>query len=153
GYQVALAEGARELGGRVLAESRLPGLESWIRVRDYRQHMIGKLSNIDVYRESRMTADDVLNFGADHVVLATGGSWRRDALGGVVEEPLYFSEGAAVFTPDDIDRLPKGASVILYDDDHYAVGSALAEMLKAQGHEVTYVTPLPVVASWTQMTD
>jgi dimethylamine/trimethylamine dehydrogenase len=26
-------------------------------------------------------------------------------------------------------------------------------MLKARGHDVTYVTPLPVVASWTQMTD
>jgi len=42
---------------------------------------------------------------------------------------------------------------VIYDDDHYAVGSALAEMLKAKGRHVTYVTPLPVVSSWTQMTD
>ncbi|MGE3875831.1 MAG: FAD-dependent oxidoreductase [Parvibaculaceae bacterium] len=153
GYQVALAESARELGGRVLAESRLPGLESWIRVRDYRQHMIGKLSNIAVYRESRMTADDVVDFGADHVVLATGSSWRRDAVGSTVEEPLSLPASEAIFTPDDVDRLPKGVPVTVYDDDHYAVGSALAEMLKARGHDVTYVTPLPVVASWTQMTD
>ncbi len=153
GYQVSLAEATRELGGRVLAESRLPGLKSWIRVRDYRQHMIGKLSNVAVYRESLMTADDIMSFGADHVVLATGGSWRRDAVGGVGEEPVNVPESAMIFTPEDIDRLPRGASVILYDDDHYAVGSALAEMLKAKGHDVTYVTPLPVVSSWTQMTD
>ncbi|WP_119270916.1 FAD-dependent oxidoreductase [Taklimakanibacter deserti] len=153
GYQVSLAEAARDLGGRVLAESRLPGLKSWIRVRDYRQHMIGKLSNVAVYRESPMTADDIVSFGADHVVLATGSFWRRDAVGGVVEEPVNLPASAAVFTPDDIDRLPKGASVTVYDDDHYAVGSALAEMLKTKGHDVTYVTALPVVSSWTQLTD
>ncbi|MGE0240655.1 MAG: FAD-dependent oxidoreductase [Parvibaculaceae bacterium] len=153
GYRVALAEAGRELGGRVLADARLPGLKSWIRVRDYRQHMIGKLANVDLYRESPMTAEDVASFGADHVVLATGSFWRRDAVGGVGEEPLNPPPGALICTPDDIDRLPKGASVILYDDDHYAMGSALAELLRAKGHQATYITPLPVVSSWTQMTD
>ena len=154
GHQVSLAEAGRELGGRVLAEARLPGLSSWIRVRDYRQHMIGKLSHIAVYPESPMTAQDVADFGADHVVIATGGSWRRDAIGGVGEEPVELPAAEMIFTPGDIDRLPRTAkSVIIYDDDHYAIGSALAEMLKLRGHEVTYVTPMPVVSSWTQMTD
>ena len=36
GYRVMLAEARRELGGRVALESRLPGLSSWGRVRDYR---------------------------------------------------------------------------------------------------------------------
>jgi dimethylamine/trimethylamine dehydrogenase len=153
GYRVALAEGRRELGGRVLMESRLPGLKSWIRVRDYRQHMIGKLANVEVYRESPMTAGDIVSFGADHVVLATGSAWRRDAVGGVVEQPLDLPMGDMIFTPDDVDHLPRGVSVTVYDDDHYAMGSALAEMLKSKGHQVTYVTPLPLVSSWTQMTD
>lgn len=154
GHQVSLAEGGRELGGRVLFEARLPGLASWIRVRDWRQHMIGKLGNISVYRESQMTAEDIAAFGADHVVIATGGSWRRDGVGGAGEEPLALAGEEMIFTPDDIERLPEAAkSVVIYDDDHYAVGSALAEMLKAKGRHVTYVTPLPVVSSWTQMTD
>lgn len=154
GHQVSLAEASRELGGRVLAEARLPGLASWIRVRDHRQHMIGKLSNVAVYRESRMTADDVEGFGADHVVVATGSSWRRDAIGAVGEEPLSLMGAGMILTPDEVDQLsPAGRSVIVYDDDHYAVGSALAEMLKRKGHDVTYVTPAPVVSSWTQMTD
>ncbi|WP_119392846.1 FAD-dependent oxidoreductase [Taklimakanibacter lacteus] len=154
GHQVALAEAGRELGGRVLFEARLPGLQSWIRVRDWRQHMIGKLANISVYRESPMTAGDIADFGADHVVLATGGSWRRDGIGGAGEEPLALADDEMIFTPDDLDRLPvKPASIVIYDDDHYAVGSALAEMLRARGHRVTYATPLPVVSSWTQMTD
>ncbi len=154
GHRVSLAEGGRELGGRVLAEARLPGLASWIRVRDWRQHMIGKLSNIAVYRESPMTAADVADFGADHVVIATGASWRRDGIGGIGEEPIGLPDAQMILTPDDLDRLPAScASVVIYDDDHYAVGSALADMLKTRGHEVTYVTPMPVVASWTQMTD
>lgn len=154
GHQVSLAEAERELGGRVLAEARLPGLSSWIRVRDHRQHMLGKLSHIAVYPESRMTAENIVGVGADHVVVATGGSWRRDGIGGVGEEPVELPASEMIFTPGDIDRLPRTAkSVVVYDDDHYATGSALAEMLKLTGHEVTYVTPMPVVSSWTQMTD
>ena len=44
GYEVTLAEARKQLGGRLLHEARLPGLATWIRVRDYRQHMIGKLA-------------------------------------------------------------------------------------------------------------
>jgi dimethylamine/trimethylamine dehydrogenase len=154
GHQVALAEAGRELGGRVLAEAKLPGLTSWIRVRDHRAHMIGKLSNIAVYRESRMTPEDVEGFGADHVVVATGGLWRRDAIGAFGEEPLSLPDSNKIFTPHDIDRLAGTArSIVIYDDDHYTVGSALAEMLQRQGHKITYVTPAAVVSSWTQMTD
>lgn len=154
GHQVALAEASRELGGRVLAEARLPGLSSWIRVRDHRQHMIDKLSNVTVYRESRMDAADVEGFGADHVVVATGSSWRRDAIGGIGEEPVDLPASDMILTPSEIDHLPRSAkTVLIYDDDHYAVGSALAEMLKSRGHDVTYVTPAPIVSSWTQMTD
>ncbi len=40
GYEVTLAEATAQLGGRVLAESALPGLGTWIRVRDYREHML-----------------------------------------------------------------------------------------------------------------
>ena len=67
----------------------------------------------------------------------------------------HFDEKAdfASLFPRFLDRLPEGAAVVLYDDDHYAMGSALAEWLRGKGHQVTYVTPLPVVSSWTQMTD
>ena len=34
-----------------------------------------------------MTADDILDFGADHVVLATGSRWRRDGIGSHGEMP------------------------------------------------------------------
>ncbi|MGL4527281.1 MAG: NADH:flavin oxidoreductase, partial [Aestuariivirga sp.] len=43
--------------------------------------------------------------------------------------------------------------VLIYDDENYYMGGALAEQLRRQGHDVTYVTSQPVVSAWTQMTD
>jgi len=151
GYEVVLAEASRDLGGRILQEAALPGLSTWIRVRDHREYMIGKSSNVAVYRESRMTAEDVLSLNVEHVVIATGSRWRRDGIGIVGEEPIEIAADARILTPDDV--VEGTGPIILYDDDHYAVGSALAEKLRNSDHDVTYVTPQPIVAAWTQMTD
>ena len=61
-------------------------------------------------------------------------------------------EGNAVFTPDDIlaGAEPEGP-VVIYDFDHYYMGSCLAEMLRQQGSEVTIVTPANAVSAWTFM--
>ena len=49
GYQVTLAEAGTELGGRLRHESRLPGLATWIRVRDWRRGQLDKLPNVEAY--------------------------------------------------------------------------------------------------------
>jgi len=81
GFHVMLAEATRELGGRVSLESKLPGLSQWSRVRDYRIQQIEKLDNVEVFRESQMSADEVLEIGAKHIAIATGASWCRDGFG------------------------------------------------------------------------
>ena len=63
GLEVTLAEASRELGGRLLWETRLPGLAEWIRVRDWRVHQLSKLSNVDIFRESPMSAEDIAELG------------------------------------------------------------------------------------------
>ncbi len=151
GHNVILAEASRELGGRLLFESSLPDLGTWIRVRDYREHMLSKLSNVAIYRESRMLAHDITELASGHVVLAVGSRWRRDGIGIVRERPLDLPPDAPVRTPDDLADLID--PVVIYDDDHYFMAGALAEKLKKQGHDVTYVTSLPIVSSWAQMTD
>ncbi|WP_421696241.1 FAD-dependent oxidoreductase [Aestuariivirga sp.] len=151
GLEVSLAERSSKLGGRLINESALPGLSTWIRVRDWRQHMIGKLPNVSVFPGSDMTAEDICSFGADHVVIATGSSWRRDGVGvaGMEQIDLPFA-----LTPDDVFAgSPISGPVIIYDDEHYFMGGALAERLARAGHTVTLVTPYPSVSSWTAMTD
>ena len=154
GYDVNLAEAARELGGRVTREARLPGLAAWARVRDWRMGQIRKYPNVATYLDSELTAQDVLDFDADHVVLATGCHWRRDGYGrsnglGIAG----LTEQAAVFTPDDLmdGRWPEGR-VLLFDDDYFYTGGVLAEALRARGCEVVYATPDDTIASWGAFT-
>jgi dimethylamine/trimethylamine dehydrogenase len=154
GYEVSLAETRRELGGRVTREARMPGLAEWARVRDWRIGQINKLANIAVYLDSALTAQDVLDFGAEHVVLATGCHWRRDGYGrsnglGISD----FADNPRVFTPDDLmdGHLPEGR-VIVFDDDGFYYGSVAAEMLRLRGCEVIHLTPDDNLAPWSQHT-
>jgi dimethylamine/trimethylamine dehydrogenase len=151
GYEVSLAEARRELGGRVTREARLPGLAEWVRVRDWRVGQIGKLPNVSVYLDSPLSAQDVLDFGAEHVVLATGCHWRRDGFGrsnGLGIEGL--ASHPSVFTPDDLmdGRLPSGR-VAVFDDDGFYYASVAADLLHQHGCTVTYVTPEDSVAPWS----
>ncbi len=150
GHDVALAERGANLGGRLVKERRLPGLSAWGRVADYRIGQLSRMPNAEIYFDSHLTADDVLGFGFDHVVLATGASWRRDGVGRAVLKPLAL-EAAELLTPDDLlaGARPRAREILLYDDDHYYIGGVLAEMLAAEGYRVTLVTPAAVASAWT----
>jgi dimethylamine/trimethylamine dehydrogenase len=158
GYPVALAEAGREPGGRVAREARLPGLAEWARVRDYRVGQLHKLPNVEVYYESALSAEQVLEFGFSHVVLATGATWRRDGVARARVTPLDgpgdLTGDLPIFTPDDLmaGRLPQGKRVLVYDDDHYYMGGVLAELLVGAGRQVTLATPAADVSNWTHNT-
>ncbi|NYI42971.1 dimethylamine/trimethylamine dehydrogenase [Nocardioides aromaticivorans] len=154
GYDVALVEARRELGGRVGQESALPGLSAWGRVKEYREAALAELPNVEIYRESPMSADDIAEFGFQHVLVATGSTWRTDGVARFHTTPLPIAEGAQVLGPDDIfaGRLPSGRKVVVYDDDHYYLGGVIAELLAQQGHEVSIVTPGSQVSAWTNNT-
>ncbi|MGE0212573.1 MAG: NAD(P)-binding protein [Parvibaculaceae bacterium] len=153
GYEVALAEAGTELGGRVARESRLPGLSVWGRVRDYREGQIRKMPNVDIYFDSKLTADDVLGFGFEHVAVATGARWRRDGVARYNTLPLPMPEAMPVLTPDDLmDGRTLSGHVVVYDDDHYYMGGVAAELLVSQGARVTLLTPSFRVSDWTTNT-
>ncbi len=154
GYAVTLAEARRKLGGRVTLESELPGLRQWDRVRDWRLNQISKLSNVENYLESVMDREQILEFGADRVVVATGSTWRRDGTGRWHDMPIRGWQTPSVMTPDDIlgGIVPDGP-VIVYDDDHYYIGGVIAEKLRGDGLEVTLVTPANEVSTWTNHTE
>jgi dimethylamine/trimethylamine dehydrogenase len=152
GYSVHLAEAREHLGGRVLREAALPGLASWIRVRDYRMAQLQKLPNVEIFRGSRVTADEILEFGASRIVIATGSRWRRDGVGRANPFAIRGFDAAAhrVLTPDDVlDGALGGDPIVVFDDDHYYLGSVLAERLRGAGLRVALVTPAERVAAWT----
>ncbi|VUX55342.1 Oxidoreductase, FAD/FMN-binding family [uncultured Woeseiaceae bacterium] len=153
GFAVTVAEATEELGGRVSIESTLPGLATWARVRDYRTTLLQTMGNVDIYRGSPLSAQDVIDFGCDHAVIATGAQWTREILS-TNGYPISGFDGDTVYTPDDIfaGAEPEGP-VVIYDFDHYYMGSCLAELLRQRGNEVTIVTPANAVSAWTFMTN
>ena len=154
GYKVTLAEAGQVLGGRVSRERALPGLSAWGRVADYRTGQLAPLTNAEIYRDSPLTATDVLSLGAEHVAIATGAHWRRDAVARLHLRPIPTDPAMPVWTPDDLmaGLGPTGGRVMLYDDDHFYMGSVLAELLVARGCRVDFVTPAVKVAEWTENT-
>ena len=153
GFAVTVAEAREELGGRVTIESKLPGLATWARVRDYRMNLIQTMGNVDIYRGSPLTAQDVIDFGCDHAVIATGAQWTRK-IQSTSGYPAGEIEGDAVFTPDDIlAGVEPESPVVIYDFDHYYMGSCLAELLRRRGSEVTIVTPANAISAWTFMSN
>jgi len=154
GYEVSLADAAKEPGGRVSRESRLPGLAEWARVRDYRLGQIGPMKNVSLYLDSTMTPDDVRSFGADHVIIATGAKWRRDGLGRWHRTPVKDFDHPNVVTPDDImdGNVPDGF-VTVFDDDYYYMSAVIAVKLAEAGCSVTLITTEGRPAVWCDNTD
>ncbi|MEY3358790.1 MAG: hypothetical protein RI923_50, partial [Pseudomonadota bacterium] len=154
GYEVMLAEATEQLGGRVLKESALPGLAEWRRVRDWRVGRIEPMPNVSVFRGNALSAQDVLDIGADAVVLATGAHWVRTGIGRSLTEPFSGHDLPGVFTPDELmsGRMPEAGPVVLYDDDNFYLASVLAEVLVARGNAVHFVSTEDTIAGWTANT-
>ncbi|MDH3537373.1 MAG: FAD-dependent oxidoreductase, partial [Gammaproteobacteria bacterium] len=142
GYAVSLAEAGELLGGRVLRESSLPGLSSYIRVRDYREHQLRTREKVEIYLDNRLAAQDIIGLEIPHVLIATGARWRRDGIGRTHRRAIDGIEKVRVFTPDDVfagDEI--NGRVLIYDDDHYYMGGVLAELFRERGQEVCLLTP------------
>ncbi|MDR0808909.1 MAG: FAD-dependent oxidoreductase [Gemmobacter sp.] len=153
GWRVALAEAARDFGGRLKFESRLPGLSAWHRVVDYRLGQLRRMENVSLYPESRLSAADVAAFGAGHVVVATGATWQP-VLCNPNELPGQALDAPRVYTPDDLAAgVEIEGPVAVFDYDNYYMGSAVAEALAAQGKQVTYITTAGTAAAWGFMTN
>jgi dimethylamine/trimethylamine dehydrogenase len=111
------------------------------------------MKNVAAYPSSPMTAEEILETGAQNIILATGATWRRDGMGRRLRNPIRGYDLKNVFSPDDlmVGKLVSG-NVVIYDDDHYYMGGVLAELLAEQGCQVTLVTPAPIISYWSQFT-
>lgn len=147
GYVVHLVDSAEKIGGYVNDVATLPGLGEWSYHRDYREVQLAKL--IKKNRDSqialggkRLSADDILKYGADKVVIATGAHWSADGTNALTHAAVPGLEGASranVLTPEDIFRGTKsiGKKVMILNADAYFMAPSLAQKLAQDGHDVT----------------
>ena len=154
GYEVVLVEAENKLGGRVLFESSLKGLSAWKRVVDNRVHEILQKNNIEVYRESRITAEHIDELGINNIFLATGSSWRKDGIGRSRRSPIQGLETVKVYSPEEAVKDSKNIKgpLVVYDDEQGYLAGVIADHLSANNIEVIFVTPASVVSPWTDST-
>ena len=152
GYEVHLREAESEIGGRVRDIQRYPGLSEWGRVITYRQIQLDKLKNVEVHTGvGEMSADDVLSYGADKVVCATGSHWSEDGVAPFLMGPTPGADAAQphVCTPEQvIAGKALGERVVVLDYEGYFTGASMAEIAADQGKQVTLVTCFDIVAPY-----
>jgi dimethylamine/trimethylamine dehydrogenase len=143
--RIHLVDAAGELGGSMRAIRALPGLGEWGRVIDYRAVALDRLRNVEVILSTELSAEQVLTYGAEIVVVATGARWRRDGRGAQTNAPIPGAAGAQhVYAPEQVMEAGgriAGDRVLVYDTDGYFMATGMAQLLVAAGKQVTVVTP------------
>jgi 2,4-dienoyl-CoA reductase-like NADH-dependent reductase (Old Yellow Enzyme family)/thioredoxin reductase len=148
GHEVTLVEALGDLGGQFrlagLAPRRgqITELISWY-LRQFQQ------LGVELRYFSPMDEADILDFGADEVVLATGSlpddSARQRWLPQAEELPGLANGG--VYPCEEVFRgqAELGKSVVVIDEGGNWRGTGTAWYLAERGHEVTIVTPDPMI--------
>ncbi len=149
GYTVHLVDQAEKIGGHVNQLASLPGLGEWGYHRDYRETQIGKLvkknrRNQLALGRKPMTAAEILEYGAEKVVIATGAKWFGDGNNCLTHEPIPGVDASRddQLTPEQVIAGNKkiGKRVVILNADSYFMAPSLAEKLATAGHEVTIVS-------------
>lgn len=143
GHSVTLAEADSRLGGQLLAAARAPTRHQMGDITTWLEAEVFRLG-VDVRLSTYMDENDVIDSGADAVIVATGSMARMDGvIGSHPGQPVPGINGANVLSALDLFMQPPGdlgrTAVVIDDVGHYE-GLAAAEHLIAKGLSVTYVT-------------
>jgi dimethylamine/trimethylamine dehydrogenase len=149
--RVHLVESEAEIGGIMRWIPKLPGLGEWGRVLNWRAVQLEKLGNVEVITGARLGAQDVREYGAELVVVATGARWATDGVNFVTHEPIPGADASLphVLTPEQVmleGKTPPGERVLVLDADGYFMAAGIAEKLAGDGFSVELVTPHDRVA-------
>jgi dimethylamine/trimethylamine dehydrogenase len=153
---VHLVEADPDIGGRLRWARRLPTLGDWGRIIDWRAVQLARLPGVQVITGHRLTAADVLEYGADLVVIATGSAWRGDGIQPGYPDPMPGADPSLphVLTPEQVcaGKRPPGPGVVVYDTDGYYVAPGVAELLARDGFDVSVVTTFDVLSPVSDQT-
>ncbi|HUB69740.1 MAG TPA: FAD-dependent oxidoreductase [Acidimicrobiales bacterium] len=149
--RVHVVERDPAVGGHLAWTSRFAGMGEWARILNYRKAQLAKLANVEVHTGSELSAESVLEYGADVVVLATGARWAGARYPG--DDAERFAGLAAsrvrVMTPELVMMTSErhdNDAVVVWDGDGSYVGAGIAEHLASSGAQVTLVSKFDRVA-------
>ncbi len=155
--RVHLVDADGEVGGALRWASTLPTLGEWARVINHRRIQLDKQKNVEIVLGQRLELNDVLSYGADYIVIATGSRWAGDGLNYATHEPIPGADSTSpsVLTPEQVmldGKRPPGSRVVVFDTDGYYMAPGLAETLASEGFTVEIITSLPKVSPFSDDT-
>ena len=105
---------------------------------------------------SRLSAEQVLEYGAEIVIVATGCHFATDGLNAATHEPIEGADTSLDWqlTPDEVVGETKrvGKRVLILENEAYFMGVSVAQKLAGEGHEVTFVTQAGEIANYMDYT-
>ena len=148
GHDVTLAEALGDLGGQFRLAGLAPRRGQITELMGWYLRQFEKLG-VEVRYFTPMDEQDILEFGADEVVLATGSMpddqvrqrWLPEA------KALPGLSNGKVFSCEEVfrDQADLGKAIIVLDEGGNWRGTGAAWYLADKGHEVTIVTPDPMI--------
>lgn len=156
--RIHLVDAESDVGGILRWIPELPGLGEWGRIVDYRRIQLEKLRNVEVITGTSLSVEQVADYGAEIVVVATGARWAGDGMSGVTHTSIVGADPVLphVLTPEQVmceGKRPPSGTVLVYDCEGYFMGTALAERLRGDGYDVVYVTALGRVSPYSDGTE
>ena len=154
---VHIVEARDRVGGHLdWTIAGVPGLSEWRRLIDWRVSQLDQLENVAVVTNSELSVDDVADYGAGIVILATGSTWSPTGVNGITQRAIPGADASVphVATPEQIliEDKDVGERVLIFDCQGYYLGASLAERLARRGSRVTLVTPQEVPARYMHST-
>ena len=148
GHEVALVEASGQLGGQFRLAGLQPRRAQILDYIDWFERQLHKLG-VDLRLNTPFFTEDIIAFNADVVILATGsmpaengfqrGIPTSETLPGITRDNVWYAE-------DVMNRSARlGQSVLLLDDVGTWKGVGTALYLADKQHQVSIVTPYPVV--------
>ncbi len=155
GHYVTLAEAADRLGGQFRLAGMQPRRGQIIELLDWYARQLTQLQ-VDVRLNTILEADEIKTMAADVTVLATGSCPPDTGFQKAIPhmEKLPGIELGRVYSAEDVmsRRARLGNRVLLLDEGGNWKGCGTAWKLAEDGHEVTLITPDPLVGKELQRT-
>jgi 2,4-dienoyl-CoA reductase-like NADH-dependent reductase (Old Yellow Enzyme family)/thioredoxin reductase len=151
GHRVVLAEASDRLGGQFRLAGLQPRRAQILDLMDWYQRQLGQLQ-VEVRYGQFVEAEDVEREGADHVIVATGSLPPDGAFQRALPQFDNIPGGAPVLSAEAVmaREARPGKRVVVLDDGGNWKGCGTAWKLAEDGHDVTLVTPDPLVGKELQ---
>ena len=132
--------------GEASFRGQAKGLDEFYYLVDYRKKQLAKLADVEVHTGRRLSAQEVRDWGADIVVVATGAAWRTDGLNPATHEPIPGADATLPWqaTPKEIALGTKRlrGRILVFETEAYHMGSSVCQKLASEGHEVFFLTQM-----------